>query len=183
MRGQAKSNDVPKTEASLGVLSPTPNLWAHQKELKKRAKKVSATEQHYHKLFSAAWSPLGVDALSSHTQHSPVHEGQSFITPTPQAPNACRLQPFHCFTAQPKQSVAGEVRYTLCPHIPSCHGASPTGRVLPSPQLLLVPRSQAGSIGGWAEMACRGECKMGRPHQTQGRRTAFFSTFYETKPP
>lgn len=179
--GQAKSNDVPKIEASPGVLSPTPNLWAQQKELKKRAKKVSATEQHYHKLFSAAWSPLGVDALSSHTQHSPVHVGQSFITPTPQAPNACRLQPFHCFTAQPKQSVAGEVRYTLCPHIPSCHGASPTGRVLPSPQLL-VPCSQAGSIGGWAEMACRGEFKMGRPHQSQGR-TAFLSTFYETKPP
>lgn len=63
MRGQAKSNDVPKIEASLGVLSPTPNLWAQQKELKKRAKKVSA------------WSPLGVDALSSHTQHSPVHVG------------------------------------------------------------------------------------------------------------
>lgn len=70
MRGQAKSNDVPKTEASPGVLSPIPNLWAQQRELKKRAKKVSATEQHYHKLFSAAWSPLGVDALSSHTQHS-----------------------------------------------------------------------------------------------------------------
>lgn len=181
MRGQAKSNDVPKTEASPGVLSPTPNLWAQQK-LKKRAKKVSATEQHYHKLVSAAWSLWGW----MHCHPTPNTAQSVWVSPSSPPPprSKCyRLQPFHCFTAQPKQSVAGEVRYTLCPHIPSCHGASPTGRVLPSPQLLLVPRCQAGSIGGWAEMACRGECKMGRPHQTQGRRTAFFSTFYEIKPP
>lgn len=102
MRGQAKSNNVPKTEASLGVLSPTPNLWAQQEELKRRAKKVSATEQHYHKLFSAAWSPLGVDALSPHTQHSPVHEGQSFITPTPQAPMP--VDSSHSIVSQPNPS-------------------------------------------------------------------------------
>lgn len=83
MRGQAKSNDVPKTEASPRVLSPTPNLWAQQK-LKKRAKKVSATEQHLPQTCQCCLVPLGVDALSSHTQHSPVRVGQSFITPTPQ---------------------------------------------------------------------------------------------------
>lgn len=175
MRGQAKSNDVPKTEASPGVLSPTPNLCAQQRELEKRAKKVSATEQITTN-FSVLPGPHWGWMQSSHIQSSPCGS----VLPHPHLPPptspACRLQPFHCFIAQPTQSVAGEVRYTLCPHIPSCHGASPPGRVLPSLQLL-VPLSQAGSTGGWAEMACRGECKTGRPHQTQGRRTAFFSTF------
>lgn len=30
-------------------------------------------------------------------------------------------------------------------------------------------------------MTCRGGCNVGRPHQAQGRRMAFSSTFYETK--
>lgn len=62
------------------------------------------------------------------------------------------------------------IRYTLCPHIPSCHRASPTGRIPPSPQLLLIPCSQAGQLESeqrW--MACRRVCKMGRLHQTLGR--------------
>lgn len=66
----------------------------------------------------------------------------------------------------PTQAVRGwrrEVRYTLCPHIPSCRGASPTGRVPPSPHLLLIPCSQAGSTGGWAEMTCRGGAIWGDP--------------------
>lgn len=84
-KGQAKSSEVTKTEASPcqpGILSPTPNPWAEQrKQIKKRAKKVSAIEQHYHELLSAAWSPLRVNALSCpHPTHSPDCVDQSFTT-------------------------------------------------------------------------------------------------------
>lgn len=41
MGGQAKSNDMPKTEASPGVLSPTPNLGVQQRELKEGQERVS----------------------------------------------------------------------------------------------------------------------------------------------
>lgn len=72
-------------------------------------------------------------------------------------------------TAQAVSGWRREVRYTLCPHIPSCHGASPTGRIPPSPQILLIPRSQAGQLEGGQRWLAEGGCKMGRPHQTQGR--------------
>lgn len=70
----------------------------------------------------------------------------------------------------PSRAVSGwrrEVRYTLCPHIPSCRRASPTGRIPPSPQFL-IPRSQVGSIGGWADGLQRGDDRWGDPHQTLG---------------
>lgn len=138
-RGQAKSNEVPKTTASpcqSGILSPTPSLWAQQREQsKQRAKEESPAEQHYQGLLRAAWSPLEVNVASrTHLTHSPVCVGQSFESP----PSfECRQTPTVplSFAAQ---SGAGEVRYTLCPHIPSCRGASPPGRVFPSPQLLLT---------------------------------------------
>ena len=69
-RGKAKSNEVPKTKASpcqSGILSPTPNLWAQQREqLKKRANEASPIEQHYQELLSAAWSPPEVTYCHAH---------------------------------------------------------------------------------------------------------------------
>lgn len=56
-RVQAKSSKVAKTDASpcqAGIPSPTPHFWAQQREqLKRRAKEVSAMEQHHHELLCA----------------------------------------------------------------------------------------------------------------------------------
>lgn len=114
-------------------------------------------EQHYHQLLCAARSPLRGNMSSRlHRTHSSICVGQSFVT----LPSfGCQRTPTMPLSLSPTPAVSGwrrEVRYTLCPHIPSCRGASPTGRIPPSPQILLIPHSQAGSTGGWAEMACRG---------------------------
>jgi len=120
-------------------------------------REVSAVQRHYHQLLCAARPPPAVNASPRpHPAHSSTCGGQSFVT----LPSVgCQENSSHSIiTHSPTQAVSGwrrGVRYTLCPHIPSCRGASPTGRIPPSPQTL-IPRSQAGSIGGWAEMACRG---------------------------
>ena len=101
--------------------------------------------------------------------HSPVCVGQSFVilpsfkcwqTPTIPLP----------FTAR---SVAGEVRYTLCPHIPSCRGASPTGRVLPSPQLLLASSflmARQGQVEGGQRWLAEGDARWGDHTRPIGER-------------
>lgn len=100
MRGQAKSNDVPQTEASPGVLSPTPNLWAQQRELKKRAKKVSATSPQ---TFQCCLVPTGGGCIViPHPTHSPVRVGQSFITSTPQLQRP--VDSSHSIVSQPNPS-------------------------------------------------------------------------------
>lgn len=181
MRGQAKSNDVPKTEASPGVLSPTPNLWAQQRELKKRAKKVSATEQHYHKLFSAAWSPLGVDALSSHTQHSPVRVGQSFITPIShlQMP----VDSSHSIVSQPTPSSQWlEKSGILYVHIylPAMGFSNWQGS--PQPSTPPHPLFPGRSTGGCQRWLAEGNARWGDPTRPKGGEW-HFSPPFETKLP
>lgn len=103
-----------------------------------------------------------------------------------------RLQPFHCVIHSPTQAVSGwrrEVRYTLCPHIPSCHRASPTGRIPPSPQVLLIPRSQAGSrsqVGLIRERVGRdglqrGDARWGDPTRPSEKNGTFLHLSRETK--
>lgn len=86
-----------------GIPSPTPHFWAQKREqLKRRAKEVSAMEQHHHELLCASWSPLGVNAPSRpHLTHSPLCVSQSFFT-LPRF--RCRKTPaIHCHS-QPNSS-------------------------------------------------------------------------------
>lgn len=175
-----------KTDASPcqpGIPSPTPHFWAQQREqLKRRAKEVSAMEQHHQELLCASWSPLGVNAPSRpHLTHSPVCVGQSFVT-LPRF--RCQKTPaIHCHS-QPNSSspwlekrsqVYSMSTYTFLPWGFSNWQGSPQPPPPPHP---LFPGRVNWRMG--RDDLQRG-CNMGRPHQ--GRRVAFSSTFYETKPP
>lgn len=127
-------------------------------------------EQHYHQLLRAARSPLrGNISSCPHPTHSSICVGQSFVT----LPSfGCQRTPTMPLSLSPTPAVSGwrrEVRYTLCPHIPSCRGASPTGRIPPSPQILLIPHSQAGSIGRVGRDGLqRGDARWGDPTRPKG---------------
>lgn len=137
---------------------------------------MSAIEQHYHQLFSASWSPTGGERIViRHPAHSPVCAGQSFIT----LPGCkCLRTPAISlsFIAQPNSQWL-EKSGILYVHIYLPAAGLHQMAEFSQPSVFLTPRSQAGSIRGWAEMARRAGCKIGRPHQTPERRRAYSPPF------
>lgn len=142
-------------------------------------------QQHYHQLLCAARSSLGVNVSSHpHSTHSSICVGQSFLTlpsfgcqQTPAIPLSLR--------AQHKQSVAGEEKSGIL----YVHIYLPAAGLLQLAGFPPAPKSSSSSFPGRVHWRVdrdglqRGGCKMGRPHQTRGRRMASFSTCYETTPP
>lgn len=183
-RGQAKSNEVPKTKASpcqSGILSPTPSLWAQQREQsKQRAKshRLSNTTRDFSVLPGPCWRGTCCHARTERTAPS-VWAGPSSLPQLRVSADSHRPAVVRSPIRGRRSQVYSMSTYTFLPWGFSNWQGSPQP---PAPPHLLIPHCQAGSSGGWAETACRRGCKMGRPHQTH-RRMAFSSTFYETKPP
>lgn len=146
--------------------------------VKKRAEEVSAMEQHYHQLLCAARSPLGANvATRPHPTHSSFCVGQSFVT----LPSfGCRQTPAIplSLTARPRQSVAGEKKSGIL----YVHIYLPAAGLLQLAGFPPAPKSSSfllpgqGQWEGGKRWLAEGGCKMGRPHQTRGRRRASFST-------
>lgn len=127
-------------------------------------------EQHYYQLLRAARSPLRVTYRHARTRHT----AQS-VWVSPSSPSlvsgASGLQPCHCRSARPQQSVAGEEKsgilyvhiYLPAAGLLQLAGFPPALKSSSS----LIPRQ--GQLGGWAEMACRGgDARWGDPTRPKG---------------
>lgn len=151
-----------------------------------RARGVSAMEQHYYQLLCAVPVPAGGEHVPTPIPTTQLNLWGSVLCHPFLAPDARRLQPFHYHSEPNPSSQLLEKRrqvysmstYTFLPQGFSNWQDSPQPPNPPHPLFPGRVNWRAGRDG-----LQRGECKMGRPHQTQGRRMASFSTFYETKPP
>lgn len=156
--GFPHTNHWERRACQSGILSPAPDLWAQQKKQLKRGPRKCQQWSNTTINFSVLPGPhYGGTYRHTRTRHT----AQS-VWVSPSSPSlvsgASGLQPCHCRSARPQQSVAGEEKsgilyihiYLPAAGLLQLAGFPPALKSSSS----LIPRQ--GQLGGWAEMACRG---------------------------
>lgn len=136
-----------------------------------RAGGVSAMEQHYYQLLCAVPVPTGGEHVPTPIPTTQLNLWGAVLCHPFLAPDARRLQPLHYHSEPNPSSQLLEKRrqvYSMSTYTFLPQGFS-NWQDSPSPQILLIPCSQAGSIGGQAEVACRGgNARWGDPTRPKG---------------
>lgn len=127
------------------MLCPSPSLWDNRSS--RRSTQISVTEQDYiYPCPSAAWIPVGGGEHSA-PPASILHHPPPRLLMTAASSHSSSM----CRAAQADGGLKREVRYTLCPHIPSCHRTSPKGRIPPAlgSSHPLIPGRVSERVGRW----------------------------------